>query len=229
MTMTALKLPEGSGKRGRTLDELLSATQALLLVKPAAALSITDVAAKARMAQGTFYNYFDSIDRLIDDLGRLLAVHLALRLKLAVRDGANPVDVFATKTRQMLRIVSGSPGVGRLLFDCGLPLDRFLASLREDVHADIVKGVSAGAFRCSSADIAASLVSGCVLGVALDLHRGRFDTSAIDAATRDILRLLGVAPAKAMHAATADTDMPAPLELPLTWLSLASDSKKANR
>lgn len=225
--LARVKLPEGSGKRGRSLDELLTAAQALLLVRSAGSLSISQIAAQAGMVQGSFYNYFDDIDALMDELGRLFVVHLGLTLKSVARDAAGPVDVFSLKTRQTLRIVSGTPGVGRLLFDAGLPVDRFIAALREDLHADIAKGIAAGAFSFSSADLAASFVSGCLISVALDLRRGRLDKSAIDGATQEMLRLLGVPPAKAKAASHAKVEFRPPLKLPLTWLSLADDRNKA--
>ncbi|MDZ4865864.1 MAG: TetR family transcriptional regulator [Alphaproteobacteria bacterium] len=225
--LARVKLPEGVGKRGRSLDELLVAAQALLLVRSAGSLSISEIATKAGMVQGSFYNYFDDIDALIDELGRLFVVHHGLMLKAIVRDAVQPVDVFALKTRQTLRIVTGSPAIGRLLFDAGLPVDRFIAALRDDLHADIVKGMAAGAFSFSSADLAASFVSGCLVSVSLDLHRGRIDKTAIDGATQEMLRLLGVPAGKAKAASHARVEFQPLLKLPLTWLSLANRTKKA--
>ncbi len=222
-----VKLPEGAGKRGRSLDELLVAAQTLLLTRSAGSLSISEIAAKAGMVQGSFYNYFDDIDALMDELGRLLVVHQGLMLKAVARDAAGPVDVFAIKTRQMLRSVSGTPAIGRLLFDAGLPVDRFIAALRDDLNADIVKGIAAGVFSPSGGELAATFVSGCLISVALDLHRGRLDKSAIDGATQEMLRMLGVPPARAKAAAYAKATFQPPLKLPLTWLSLADDTKKA--
>ena len=99
-------LPAGTGKRGRTLDLLLTAAQRLLLERSAGALSITDVAARAEVAPGTFYNYFDGVDALVDELGRLLAVHHGRLLKVAIAAAKDPVDAFALKKRQSLRCVS---------------------------------------------------------------------------------------------------------------------------
>jgi AcrR family transcriptional regulator len=225
--LARVKFPKGTGKRGRSLDELLVAAQSLLLARSAGSLSISEIATKAGMVQGSFYNYFDDIDALMDELGRLLVVHQGLMLKAVARDAAGPVDVFALKTRQTLRSISGTPSIGRLLFDAGLPVDRFIIALRDDLQSDIAKGVSAGVFSVGSVELAASLVSGCLISVALDLHRGRLDKSSIDRATQEMLRLLGVPAAKAKSAAHAKAEFQPPMKLPLTWLSLADDSKKA--
>jgi len=225
--LARVKFPKGTGKRGRSLDELLAAAQSLLLVRSAGSLSISEIAAKAGMVQGSFYNYFDDIDALMDELGRLLVVHQGLMLKAVARDAAGPVDVFALKTRQALRSIAGTPSIGRLLFDAGLPVDRFIIALRDDLQTDIAKGANAGVFSVASAELAASLVSGCLISVALDLHRGRLDKSSIDGATQEMLRLLGVPAAKAKVAAHAKAAFQSPMKLPLTWLSLADDPKKA--
>lgn len=214
-------LPAGTGKRGRTLDLLLTAAQRLLLERSAGALSITDVAARAEVAPGTFYNYFDGVDALVDELGRLLAVHHGRLLKVAIAAAKDPVDAFALKTRQSLRCISESQAYGRLLFDAGLSVDRFLGGLRDDLLADIAAGVVEGVFRSDNPKLGASIVSGCILGVALDLHRGRLTKAAIDDATREMLTLLGVRPVAAERVAHAPVVFAPPPAFPLTWLSLA--------
>lgn len=227
MTKGITSFPAGAGKRGRTLDVLLTAAQELLLVRTAGSLSITDVAARAGVAQGTFYNYFESIDGLIDALGQLLGAQHALMLRAAVANVEGPVEIFSIKTRQTLHGVADASGYGRLLFDAGLPVDRFAGALRDDLYTDIVSGAAAGAFRTDDTKLAASVVAGCILGVALDLHRRRLTATAINAATYEMLRLLGVPPAAAKRSAYAKIALPKFPPLPLAWLSLVPAKTKA--
>lgn len=222
MSLAPLRSPKDAGKRSRTLDSLLAATQTLLLTRSAASLSIADIAAEARVVQGTFYNYFENLDALLDELGAVLLTRIAEKLQVISAGCTSPAETFAAKTRQALRIFAQSPGVGRMLFDIGLPVDRFLIQLQHDIKADIRDGIRIAAFKSDNPALLTSMISGGITGVALDLHRKRLPISAIEHATAELLRQLGVPPAKATRLSTTKLEFAAPLQLPLTWHAQAT-------
>ena len=59
-------------KRELTRSALLEAVQRTLLEEPPGALSVPRLVARAGVSQGTFYNYFDSLDAALDGVGLLL-------------------------------------------------------------------------------------------------------------------------------------------------------------
>lgn len=202
-------------KRDRTRASLLVATQALLLERSAGSLSIADVAREAGVVQGTFYNYFASIEVLLDALGLLFfAEHGALldRLNAGIDD---PAELVARSTRQTLRFMTASPGYGRLLFDAGLPVDRFLVGLRLRLRGDVLRGVERGSFVLDEVELAIGMASGALLGVALDLHRGVLPVTAIEPATQRLLRMLGVSARRATSIAARPLELLDPPPLPL--------------
>lgn len=215
--------PAGTGKRGRTLDALLAALQSLLLERGAGAFSISDVSERAGVAQGTFYNYASSIDELIEELAALLSASLAFLGRLAPASETDPVAAFAFKTRRTLGISVRAPDYGRLLFDSGLPADRLLAEFRADLEADIRFGATSGVFKTANPALSASMVAGCMLGAGLDLHRGKLPKSIIEAATAEMLVMLGLPRTAAQQAAAIRLRFEAPAPLPLQWLALVSD------
>ena len=212
--------PAGTGKRGRTLDLLLSALQSLLLERGAGRFSISDVAERAGVVHGTFYNYASNLEELVDALAVLLAASHAALARNAPSAKGDPVAAFAFKTRLTLTISATAPDFGRLLFDSGLPIDRFLAGLRKDMESDIRIGVTAGVFKTENAALSASIVSGCLLGVGLDHHRGRLPKSAIEKTTTEMLVMLGVARHTAKLASHGRIRLAPPPALPLRWLGL---------
>ncbi|MEQ1752570.1 MAG: TetR/AcrR family transcriptional regulator [Micropepsaceae bacterium] len=217
MSLAPLRSPKDAGKRSRTLDSLLAATQTLLLTRSAASLSIADIAAEAGVVQGTFYNYFENLDALLDEVGAVLLVPLAEGLQAIATSCTSPAETFAAKTRQALRIFAQSPGIGRMLFDIGLPVDRFLRQLHHDIKADILDGIATAEFKSANPELMTSMICGGITGVALDLHRKRLPISAIEPATAELLRQLGVPPAKATRLSNTKLAFAAPLHLPLTW------------
>ncbi|WP_206340872.1 TetR/AcrR family transcriptional regulator [Marinicauda algicola] len=214
--------PAGTSKRGRTLDSLLVALQSLLLERGAGAFSISDVSERAGVAQGTFYNYASSLEELVDALAILVSASMAALGRNAPSAEIDPVAAFVFKTRHTLSLPACAPDYGRLLFDAGLPVDRFLSGLRQDLQADLRVGSQLGVFKTEDPELSASFVAGCMLGVGLDLHRERLPKSAIQATITELLVMLGVPRTVAQRAASERMRFHAPPALPLRWLSLAS-------
>lgn len=212
--------PTLGDKRGRTRDQLLAAAQALLLEQSAASLGIRQITAKAGVVHATFYNYYPTVEALIEDIANLMqASHglLVTRLREGIDD---PAELFALTTRQTLRVIPVEPTYGRLLFDAGLPVDRFVSGLRATMQADVFDGIKRGVFHVEDRNIAVSMIAGGVLGIALDLHRRTLASKAIEAATAELLVSLGVTRKRAQKLATADATFISPPKLPLGWLAL---------
>jgi AcrR family transcriptional regulator len=198
----------------------LAALQSLLLERGAGAFSISDVSERAGVAQGTFYNYASSVDELVEELAALLSASLAALASNAPSAKTDPVAAFVVKTRRTLAICAHAPDYGRLLFDSGLPVDRLLADLRNDLEADIRIGAASGVFRAPNPALSSSMIAGCMLGVGLDLHRGKLPKATIEAATAEMLVMLGLAQNLAQRAVASRLRFETPSSLPLGWLTL---------
>ena len=117
-------------------------------------------------------------------------------------------------------MVASEPGFGRLMYDVGLPADSLVTELRLRLALDLAEGQQLGHFTLPDLDLAASMVSGAISGLALDLHRGSLPINAIEPATTRLLELLGLDPKTAValgHEVVAFGPAPA---LPLRWLAL---------
>jgi AcrR family transcriptional regulator len=217
--MSLATSPLAGSKRARTCDQLLVAAQELLMEQRATSLGIRQVTTRAGMVHATFYNYFADIEALLVNLSALVfAAHAGLVAPFRATIG-DPAMLFATITRQTLRCLADEPGHGRLLFDSGLPIDCFVTGLRAAMEADVAEGIRQGVFTVPDAAIATSMVTGALLGLALDLYRGLLPPSAIEPTTARLLELLGVGPSRAhdiAHAPVAFRTAPA---LPLRWLT----------
>lgn len=216
--MSSIPDPRERGtKRERTRNQLLVAAQTLLLERSAGALSISDVAHKADVSNGTFYNYFDSIDALIDNLALLFTLTHAMHVAPLVARAHDAAEIFSLTTRQTLRFMVGPTAYGRYLFDVGLPLDRFTSGLHARLAVDVQAGVTSRVFTVKDNAVTVSLLVGALVGLALDVHRGRLAAGSIDEATERLMQLLGVRAQKARRLAHAPfAPMPPPV-LPLTW------------
>ena len=190
-------------KTARTRDALLVALQELLLDPDVAAVSVPLVVGRAGTAQGTFYNYFESLPEAIDAVGGLILAEHTRVLAVVTSGAADTAEIVARSARQMLMLFVHRPEVGRPIFDSGLPVDRFATGLRGHLHHDLQLGIAQGDFSVSNFDVASTVYTGTMLGTCLNLHRGQLSADAIPDILDHLLRALGVSARKAQRLAAA--------------------------
>ena len=190
-------------RRTRTRSALLVALQELLLDTNAPAVSVPRVVSRCGVAQGTFYNYFDSLPEAIDAVGVLLLTEHTRVLQIVTSGAADTTEIVARSARQTLMLVARRPDVGRLMFDSGLPIDRFAGGLRGHFHDDLRLGLDRGEFTVVNFDVASTVYTGTMIGACLDLHRGQLSADAIPDIVGYLLRALGVSARKAQRLAVA--------------------------
>jgi len=207
----------GAGGRTRTRDALLGAVQELLLEPETSPISVPQVVASAGVAQGTFYNYFDSLPAAVEAVGKLLlAEHF--RTLLRVIDGADDAaEVVARSDLQTLMLFARRPDVGRLVFDCGEPIDRLILfrGARSQLLANLQWGVATGAFAAGNLQAAASIHIGAMVGASLDVYRGRLSVDDGPEVIARLLRDLGVKQARAERLARRPQEFEPWAALPL--------------
>lgn len=204
-----------TSKRDRTRSALLVALQELLLESESGSVYVPQVVARAGVSQGTFYNYFDSLEAAVEGVGLTLMAERARLVDIVTAGVVDPVEVVALKTRQSLLLGGCVAGYGTLLFDRGIPVDRLVGGLYADLAQDITAGNDDGSFRVDDVAVAVSVASGAVIGASLALHRGRLTASAVGAVTESVLGLLGAEAARAHGAAIMTVDFPPARPLPL--------------
>lgn len=207
-------------KRERTRDELLISTQALLRKFNAAELRISQITEHAGLVHASFYNYYRDVSALFTDLGELLGATHAIKMAQLVSSKDSPSTRFARITRETLLVVAQQPFFGRLMFDVGLPMDQLGGNLRRNLHLDIAQGVALGIFDATDIEVAVSLVSGSIQGLALDIHRGVLPAAKIDTATARLLVSLGVEAAEAERLAFTPLSATPRIQHPMRWLAL---------
>lgn len=115
-----------SRRRARTRAALLVALQELLLDPREQPVSVPRLVARAAVAQGTFYNYFDSLPAGVDAVGDLLLAEQYRTLLRVVDGAADAAEVVARAHLQTFLLFGHRPDVGRLIFDSGASTDRLI-------------------------------------------------------------------------------------------------------
>ena len=134
----------GHKKRERTRKLLIGAGLEILAEK-GEALTVSDVVARAEVANGTFYNYFADRDALFDALAEQLATSLAAQsaVEIAVED---PALRFAMASMRVVAQAAKDPIWGAVV----LRLQTMRADVQENsaryLREDLELGFAAGRF-----------------------------------------------------------------------------------
>lgn len=191
------ELPEGATRRERrklrTRTSLIRAAQSFIAAGKVN-VPISDITEAADVGMGSFYNYFDSKEELLEAaVIDVLETHGALLAELtrAVKD---PAETFACSFRLTGRLFRRRPQESRILLSQGLSILYSDRGLAPRARRDIEDAVAAGRFKVDDPDRAVAVAGGAMLGLGgLILHHPeRDDAELADGLTQDMLRLFGM-------------------------------------
>ena len=194
-------LTRGHKKKART-RQLLLETGLELLAEQGEAFSVADLAARAGLSHGTFYNYFTDREQLIDALVPHVVARFAERMAVEITV-ADPAERFvrisalaleaAMRDAQAVRVGLRLDGVQR-----GLLVDGPLSHLRHD----LAEGCAAGRFDAAADDGTLDVVLGALLLAARRVADGEHGVEYRRTVLRRLLQALGVAGDEATRLAT---------------------------
>ena len=138
--------PGAAGKRSRTRVRLTEAALKVMSERGITATSVSEIAAAADVANGTFYLHFQNKSEIVAAVchGVTLAMHTEMSSRsLLITDGAARV---AFGTQQFIEIAAEEPDWGRLLVRAFTEFDAIKADLSRYMRSDLALGVEQGRF-----------------------------------------------------------------------------------
>jgi len=216
-----------SRKRGATRAQLLISLQELLLESRQGRVTVPQLVARADVAQGTFYNYFDTLPAAIEAVGELLLAEHYRTLLRVVADTAYAAEVVARSALQTLMLFALRPDVAKLVFDSGEAPDRLvlMRDLRVQLLATLRWGVNTGVLAPGNPQAAASVHMGAMIGASLDVYRGRLCLGDAPDVVDRLLRDLGVDTRRAARLAHAPQQFEPWRPLPLVPKELPTETE----
>lgn len=155
---------------------------------------VLEITQAADVGIGSFYNHFESKEELFGAaVAEMLDLHGALldQLTASMED---PAEKFACSFRITGRIFRRSPQLSRMLLANGLKLISSDSGLGPRGLRDIGDAAASGRFRVTDPKLAMAIAGGALLGLGqlLQDEPSRDAALAADAATEDVLRMLGL-------------------------------------
>lgn len=191
-------------KRARTRARLTEAALRLMAERGINATSVSEIAAEAELANGTFYLYFKDKSEIVAAVCQAvtLAMHNEMSsMRFSLEDSASRV---AFGTQQFIEIAAAEPNWGRLLVSAFTEFEVIKDDISRYLRLDVALGIEQGRFT--------EPVDEYVIDMLLAVLRAgvisRLDGDAKNVSARAAeyhLRILGMSPAEA-HSVRLATD-----------------------
>jgi AcrR family transcriptional regulator len=199
---TSQRVPSRRDRRKlATRQALLDAAHSLLASRSMDALSVDEIALRADVAKGTFYNYFPDKDAL----ARELASHLRTRLENEIGRANEGIDDPAQRIARafccVLRFCLSAPEQAAAMMTLFPRATDPAAPINSGVRRDITDGIAQGRIVAPAEDVAVACIVGVFMAGAnrvLDLSADQARGFAQELGTM-LLHGLGLSRTQARH------------------------------
>jgi AcrR family transcriptional regulator len=178
--------------RQRTRNLLTGAARTLIAEKGVAGLRIGDVTEVADVGRGSFYNYFESKDHLVEAVLSDSIQSLAAVAVTAGTGDPDPAVRACVADRRFIRLASEDREFARLLVSLHHGDDLFMAATLPYARAALEPGVASGRFSVTSLDVALLMLAGSAFALIRAILDDAAPPDADQAHAEAILRMLGV-------------------------------------
>jgi AcrR family transcriptional regulator len=204
MTRQKKPLSPREAKRDRTRNRLTQAALRLMAARGINGTSVSEIAAEAELANGTFYLYFKDKAEIVAAVCQAvtLAMHNEMSsLRLSLDEGSARV---AFGTQQFIEIAASEPNWGRLLMSAFTEFEAIKDDISRYMRLDVALGAQQGCFTEPVDEfVIDTLLAILRAGVSARLNDGQADAGA--RAAEYHLRVLGMTAADA-HRVRVATD-----------------------
>jgi AcrR family transcriptional regulator len=184
-------------RKARTRAALLAAARELFASRGLERTSIAEIADRADIAIGSFYNYFSTKEELLEEL---LKAELSKQLAVLQRrqaQSADPAEKISIAHRHLVRAAHTDPDWAWLMLRLDVPYRAAWATLGGTAEADLAAGIDAGRFDVANPKLALTASGGALFAVIQAELIGPRSRSADSEHAEGVLRSFGISPAEA--------------------------------
>jgi AcrR family transcriptional regulator len=178
-------------RRQRTRGELTRAARSLIAEKGIEGLRVADVTDVADVGRGSFYNYFESKEDLVEAiLSDSIQTLAAISISNPALDDSAVLTCIAD--RRFIRLASEDREFARLLVNLNRGDDLFLNATLPYARAVIEPGIASGRFEVADLDVVLIMLAGSAFALIRAILNGTVPADAERAHAEAYLRMLGV-------------------------------------
>jgi AcrR family transcriptional regulator len=179
-------------RRERTRRRLTDAGRQLITEKGVAGLRIQEITECADVALGSFYNYFQSKDDLVEAVVTQSLEELAAAIVSGAGDQPDPAAVTSIAVRRFVRLAYDDPDFARLVVNLSHAETLFARAVHPTAQSVVEQGLASGRFTVPDVEVAVNLVVGSSLSLIRAILDGEHGEGAEIPHAELSLRALGV-------------------------------------
>ncbi len=191
------KLVTTPGKRERTRRLLLNAAVKVFATKSIEAASIQEIAAVAGVANGTFYNYFQTKEALVEASAVQIGVDFCERIDASIPHVTDGAERMSIGGRRYMVLAIEEPELARFMMSVAVFSPAWAAQIEPYIRRDLMLGIKQKRFHVASIPAAMDLITGANYAGIGSVLAGRAGKSHVAAISASILRGLGMSPKEA--------------------------------
>lgn len=180
--------------RLRTRRSLLDAGRMLIAAKGLAGLRIQDITEQADVALGSFYNYFQSKEELLEAVITESLSDLTSAIITNVDDDTDPAEVVALANLRVIRLAYDEPDFARLIVNIGHSEALFGDAVQPYARIAVERGIQSGRFVVADIEVLLTAVIGGAFALIREILGGRHGANAHQAFAQHVLASLGLPP-----------------------------------
>jgi AcrR family transcriptional regulator len=184
-------------QRLRTRRLLLDAGRTLIAAKGVSGLRIQEVTEEADVALGSFYNYFQSKEALLEAVITESLSDLTSAIITNVDDDTDPAEVVALANVRVIRLAYDEPDFARLIVNIGHSEALFGDAVHPYARIAVERGIESGRFVVADIEVLLTAVIGGAFALIREILDGRHGAHAHRAFARHVLASLGLPPKEA--------------------------------
>lgn len=179
-------------KQAETRRRLIEAARDQLSAGGLESVTITSVTERADVAQGTFYNYFESRDAVIDAVIYESVERLGQRLDAMTAGMADAAEIYSFSLRHLMSTAVSDPAWGWVMIRLGIAHETLLKTLGPRAARDLQIGVDSGRFSIPDVELAAAMTFGSLLSAMHEYLEGSHRDDVAARYAEFLLRMVGI-------------------------------------
>lgn len=179
-------------KQAETRRRLIEAARTQLSAGGLESVTITSVTERADVAQGTFYNYFESRDAVIDAVIFESVERLGQRLDALTAGMADAAEIYSFSLRHLMSTAVSDPAWGWVMIRLGIAHETLLKTLGPRATRDLQIGIDSGRFAIPDVELAAAMTFGSLLSAMHEYLEGSHRDDVAARYAEFLLRMVGI-------------------------------------
>jgi AcrR family transcriptional regulator len=179
-------------RRVRVRQRLITAAAQLMAGSGPANVTISAITEQADVGAGTFYNYFQSRDEIVEAVIESTVETLGQRLDALTWGMPDAAEIYSFSLRHLMRTAVTDPLWGWLVVRLGIAHEQLITTLGPRARRDLMIGVGSGRFQIPDVDVATALTFGALLSAIRAHLNGDRKSDPSQVFAEFLLRMVGV-------------------------------------